>query len=98
MMVLWDCAPTLGLDEEEPIENFQLSAVNVTTRGKGPIMDEILLMPKIRKIQENMKKITSNTQTPPKSDLVITKNKVTVESKPINVVENKAENNKKGPT
>ena len=50
-MVLWDCAPTLELGEEEPTEEIQLSAVNVTTKSKGPIMDESLLLPKIRKIQ-----------------------------------------------
>ena len=60
IMVLWDCAPTLGLDEEEPTEDIQLSSVNVTTKRKGPVMDEILILPKIRKIQESMKKISSN--------------------------------------
>ena len=49
-MVLWDYAPMLGLEEEEPTEEIQLSTVNVTIRSKGPIMDEILLLPKIRKI------------------------------------------------
>ena len=33
-MVLWDRAPTLGLDEEKPTKEIQLSAVNVTTRSK----------------------------------------------------------------
>ena len=41
-LVLWDCEPTLGLDEEEPTEQIQLSTVNVTIRSKGPIMDESL--------------------------------------------------------
>ena len=50
-MVLWDFAPMLGLEEEEPTEEIQLSAVNVTTRSKGRIMDESLLLPNIRKIQ-----------------------------------------------
>ena len=76
-MVLWDCAPTLGFDEEEPTEEIQLSAVNVTTERKQPVMDEILFLPKIRKIQESMKKISSNAQTPPKSDFLTTKDKVT---------------------
>ena len=31
-MVLWDCMTTLGLEEEEPTEEIQLSAVNITTR------------------------------------------------------------------
>ena len=85
-MVLWDCVPTLRLDKEEPIEEIQLSAVSVTTIRKGPIMDEILLLTKIRNIQESMKNISSNTQTSPKSDLVIIKDKVTVVSKCVNVV------------
>ena len=50
MIVVWDYAPTLRLDEEEPTKEIQLSAINVTNRSKGPIMDEILLLPKISKI------------------------------------------------
>ena len=40
-MVMWNCMTTPGLDEGEPTEEVSLSAVNVTTRSKGPIMDEI---------------------------------------------------------
>ena len=94
-MVLWDYAPMLGLEEEEPTEEIQLSVVNVTTRSKGPIMDEILLLPKIRKIQESMKKINSNNQTPPILDLVITRKKAPVVSNPVKVAESKVESNKK---
>ena len=61
-------------------------------------MDEIILLPKIRKIKENMKKINSSTQTPPKSDLVSFKEKVTAVIKPVNVLENKIESNKKSAT
>ena len=45
-IVLWDCAPMLVLEEEDPTEEIQLSVVNVTTRSKGPILDESLLLPK----------------------------------------------------
>ena len=96
-MVLWDCSPTLGLYEEKIAKEIQLSVVKVTTRSKGPLMDESLLLPKIRKIQESMKKVSSNTQTPPKSDLVTTKGKVIAVSKPVKVVESKTKSNKKGP-
>ena len=61
-------------------------------------MVEILLLTKIRNIQQSMKNISSNTQTPPKSVLVIRKYKVTTISKPVKVLESKAENNKKSPT
>ena len=59
-------------------------------------MDEILLLPKIRKIQESMKKISIITQTTPKFDLIITKDKFPAVSTPIKIVESKIESNKKG--
>ena len=77
------------MDQEEPIEEIQRSTFNVTTRSKGPIMDESLLLPNIGKIQESMTKINSNTQTPPKSNLDIEKDKVTKVSNPMKVVESK---------
>ena len=49
-MVLWDCAPMLGLEEKYTNEEIKLSEINVTTRSKGPIVNENLLFPKIRKI------------------------------------------------
>ena len=97
-MVLWDCVPSLGLSKEEPNEKTHLSSVNVSTRSKGPVIDDRLIFPKIRNIQESMKKISSNTQTPAESYLVITKDKVTAASNPMNVAENKIKKNKKGPT
>ena len=62
-MVLWDWAPTLGLSEDEHTEEIQLSSVNVTTRSKGPVGYQILVLPKERKIKETFKKIISTTQT-----------------------------------
>ena len=49
-MVLWDCAPMLGLEEEEPNEEIQLSDVSVTTKSKGPIIEDNTLLPKIKRI------------------------------------------------
>ena len=59
-------------------------------------MDERLILPKIKKIQENMKNISSITQKIYKSDLVNIKYKIPVVSKPIKIVEKKTENSKKG--
>ena len=69
-MVSWDWAPTLGLSEDESTEDIQVSLVNVTTRGKGMVVDESLLLPKIKKLKENMKKILNTTQTTPKPNPV----------------------------
>ena len=49
-MVLWDWEPTLGLSEDEPTKEIQVSSVNVTTRSKGSIVDESLVLPKIKKM------------------------------------------------
>ena len=50
-MVLWDWAPTLGLDEYEQSEEVQTSPVNVTTRSKGPVGDQSSVLPKLKKIK-----------------------------------------------
>ena len=76
-------------------EEIQLSAVNVTTRSKEPLTKENLLLPKIRKIQESMKKINSNSQTPHIPDLVIRRKKSPAVSKPVKVTESKVEISKK---
>ena len=39
-MVSWDWAPTLGISEDKPTEEMQVSSVNVMTRSKGPVVDE----------------------------------------------------------
>ena len=62
-MVLWDWVPTLGLNEEERTEEIQVSSVNVTTRSKGHVVDQSLVLPKTKKIKETSKKIISTTQT-----------------------------------
>ena len=85
----------LGLDEEGPTEEIPLLVVNVTTRRNGPIMDESILLPKIRRIQENIKKVSSNTQTQLIPNLVITRKESLVVSKPVKVTESKMETNKK---
>ena len=38
-MVLWDWEPTLGLNEDEPTKEIQVSSVNVMTRSKGLAVD-----------------------------------------------------------
>ena len=93
-MVLWDCITTLGLEEEEPTEEIQLLAVNITTRIQGPITDESLL-PNIKNFQESMKRLDNKNQNPPIPEKVIEKQKAPTVSKPSKVVENKSDNNKK---
>ena len=66
------------------------------TRSKEPVVDEILVLPKIKNIKENMKKILSTTQTTPKSNLVNIKETNPVINKPVNTMVNKTDGTKKG--
>ena len=95
-MVIWDCAVTLGLSEEESIEEIQLSSVNITTISKGPVIDDRSILPKIKKIQESIKKINTNTQTTPKFDLINKNDEVSPVSEHVKIVENKTESSKNG--
>ena len=88
-MVLWDWAPTLGLSEDEPTEEIQVSSVNVMTRSKGPVVDESFSLPKIKKFKENMKKVLSNTQTTPKPNLVNMKETIPIVENSMKTVINK---------
>ena len=89
MMVLCDWAPTLGLSENEPTEASQVSLVNVTMRSRAPVMDESLLLPKIKKFRENMKKILNTTQTTPKPNPVNMKETIPVVDKSMKTTINK---------
>ena len=67
------------------------------TRSKGPVVDENLSLPKIKKFKENMKKVISNTQTTPKPNIVnmketipvVDKSMKTTINKPVETLENK---------
>ena len=95
-MVLWDLTPRLGVDEEEPTEQVQMSSINFMTRSKGLVVDERLVLPKTKKMKENLKKILSTTQTPPKFNLKNTKEINPLVNKHVKVVINKTETVKKG--
>ena len=90
-MVLWNWTPTLGLSEDEPIEEVQVSSVNVTTRSKGSVVDESLTLPKINKFKENMNKILTTTQKMPESNPVNKNEAIQVVNKPMKTVINKSE-------
>ena len=81
----------IGLEEEEPNEEIQLSDFNVTIRRKGPIIEDNTLLPKIKRIQENLKKVRNNTQTQIIPDLVITRQNTPTISKPVKESEIKVE-------
>ena len=73
-----------------------MSSVNVTTRSKGPAMDESLVLSKIKKMKQNMKKILSTTQTIPKPNPINIKETIPVVNKPMKTMINKSKGTRKG--
>ena len=90
-MVLWDWAPTLGLNEEERAEEIQVSSVNITTRRKGLVVDQSLVFPNMRRENETVKKIIVTTQTQHKENLVNIKETRPMITKHVKNVANKLE-------
>ena len=62
-LVLWDCVSMFNVKDENLTEEEEIPKTNVTTRSQHPLKEDNTIMPKIKKIQENMKKIKNNTQT-----------------------------------
>ena len=60
-MVLWDCVSMFSIEDEGFTEEEKISETNVTT-SQGPLKEDNMIMPKIKKLQENMKKIKNNSQ------------------------------------
>ena len=82
-----------GLTEEEEIPK-----TNVTTRSQGQLKEDNTIMPKIKKLQENMKKIKNNTQIVNIPQFVITSQNPKEGSMSVKSAENKVENVKKNST
>ena len=55
-MALWSSVSLLDVEEENTQGHKDVREANVTTRSQGTISDDSLLLPKIRRLQRNIKK------------------------------------------
>ena len=55
-MALWNSVSLLDAEEENTQGHRDIMEVNVTTRSNGMVSDDSLLLPKIRRLQRNIKK------------------------------------------
>ena len=55
-MALWNSVSLLDAEEENTQGHKDIREANVTTRSKGAVSDDSLLLPKIRRLQRNIKK------------------------------------------
>ena len=60
-MVLWDCVSLFDIEEEKDLRHKDTLERNVMTRSQGLIKENSLILPKIKKLQKNVKKFQKNT-------------------------------------
>ena len=56
-MALRDCVKMFDTEKESDLRHEDISEANVTTRSQGMIKEDRLIIPKIKRLQENVKKI-----------------------------------------
>ena len=55
-MVLWNSISLFDAEEEKNQGYKDVMETNVTTRSQGPIKENSLILPKIKRLQKNVKK------------------------------------------
>ena len=56
-MVLWDCVSMFDIEDEDITEEEETPETNVTTRSQSSLKEGNMILPKIKKLQENMRKM-----------------------------------------
>ena len=97
-MVLWDCVSRFNVEDEGTPDEEEISETNVTTRSQNLLKEDNLILPKTKKLQENMKKIKNNAPVVNIAKFVISGQSPKKVNVPIKPTENKAENFKKNLT
>ena len=60
-MVLWECVSLFDAKEEKDLRHEDILETNVMTRSQGLIKENSLMLPKIRRLQKNVKKFQKNS-------------------------------------
>ena len=71
-MVLWDCVSLFDAEEEKVLRHKGILETNVTTRSQGLAKDNSLTLPKIKRIQKNVKKFQRNSSADEIPEFTIT--------------------------
>ena len=58
-----DCVSLFDAEEEKNLRHKGLLETNVTARSQGLIKENSLMLPKIKRLQKNVKKFQNNSST-----------------------------------
>ena len=93
-MDLWDCVSTFDTEEESDLKHEDISETNVTTRSQRLIKEDGLVLPKIKRLQENVKKFQKNTTADKIPEFTITSQNPKQINKPVKPAEENIDNAK----
>ena len=71
-MVLWDGVSLFDAKEENVLRHEDILETNVTTRSKGLDKENGLMLPKIKRLQNNVKKFQNNSSADKIPEFTIT--------------------------
>ena len=71
-MVLWNSVSLFNAEEERNWEYEDVVEMNVTTRSQGLVKEDSLMLPKIKRIQKNVKKFQNNSSADKIPEFTIT--------------------------
>ena len=94
-LVLWDCVSMFDTEEEGSLKQEETSKTNVTTRSQKLLKQDNSILPNIKQLQENMKKVQKNTTTNKIPEFTITSQDPKRSNIPVKPIEDKVENVKK---
>ena len=97
-LVLWDCVSMFNIEDEDLTEGEEITDTNVTTRSHSSLEEDNMILPKIKKLQENMKKIKNNTHTVNIPEFFISSQSPKKVNMHVKSTKNKVENVKKNST
>ena len=84
-----------NMEDEDLPDKEETPKTNVTTRIQNPLKEDNSILPKIKKLQENMKKVRNNTSTIKIPEFFISSQDPKKVDTPIKPTEDKTENVKK---
>ena len=91
-MVLWDCVSMFDTEKESDLRHEDILEANVTMRSQGIIKEDSLIIPKIKRLQKNVKKFQKNTTTNKIPEFTITSQNPKQINVPTNPIEEKINN------
>ena len=90
--VLWHCVSLFDTKEEGSLKQEETSETNVTTRIQGLLNKDNLILPKIKRLQENMNKIQKTNIDDKIPEFTITSQDLKQVNMPIKPIEDKVDN------